>query len=325
MFGMGFRRAATVAALLAAIGSMPGAASAQDALIFAAGSSGSQNYRTGASLAKMVSDDTGMETVVQSYGGLDSLLPLIDAGEADFGQMILEEGRDAFEGKGIYEGRPLKNLRVVATLFPARPVLFVRADSDIKTLADVKGHTIPWGYNAQPGVQNNIEAMLAGAGLTIDDMRPVPVPTVGAAADSFVAGRVDVGFFAFGAGKLIEVDKAVGGIRYLPMPDGAEAQAAMQEVLPTSYITTVDPTDTNGLTEKTPFITLDYVMIAGAHVPDETVEKVTTALIDGLDEMAKGNRQFADVTRDGLAKKDGFTYHDGAIGAYKAENLWPAE
>ena len=57
--------------------------------------------------------------------------------------------------------------------------------------------------------------MLATAGLTEADVKPVLVPNVVRSADDFVAGTADMFFFAFGGPKVREADATVGGIRAL--------------------------------------------------------------------------------------------------------------
>jgi TRAP transporter TAXI family solute receptor len=300
-----------------------GVASAQDQVTFTAGAAGSQNLRTASSIAKGISDATDLETVVQSYGGLDSWLPLINSGEGDFGVMVYEEASAALKGTGPHEGRPLENVRLVATLFPTRVGLFARKGSGIETVQDVKGRSVLYGYNTQPGIRENILAILATAGFGENDIRPVMVPTVGAGGDAFASGKADVGYFAYGAGKLVEVDNAVDGIRFLSLPPDSEA--AVRQFVPSGYTTTVEPKEgVPGVDEPTSFLTVDYVLVAGAHVSEDVVYKVTQALAENIDGLAEANRQFGEMERKAMAKPFDTPFHEGARRYYEEEGLLAA-
>ena len=61
--------------------------------------------------------------------------------------------------------------------------------------------------------------MLATAGLTEADVKPVLVPNVVRSADEFIAGNADMFFFAFGGPKVREADATVGGIRALEIDE----------------------------------------------------------------------------------------------------------
>ncbi|MCB1511287.1 MAG: TAXI family TRAP transporter solute-binding subunit [Hyphomicrobiaceae bacterium] len=299
-----------------------GAASAQDALVFAAGSPGSQSYEAATAMAKVFSDETSQETVVQSYGGLDTWLPLINSGEADFGEFVYEEGSDALEGKGRFAGNALTNVRMVGAIFPTSIGLFVKKDSEIKTMSDVKGHSVVYGYNAQPGIKEMIKGILASGGVTEADFQPVLVPSVGAGGDAAATGKADVGAFAYGSGKLIEIDNAVGGIRFLPIPEGEQAEAAMREFIPSSYVKTLMPIEgVVGVDEPTRMMTVDYVLVASADVPDETVYQLTKTLAEQLSTLAGINRKFADTTPETMSRKFSIPFHDGALRYYRDAGL----
>ena len=74
-------------------------------------------------------------------------------------------------------------------------------------------------------------AMLATAGLTEADVKPVLVPNVVRSADDFMAGNADMFFFAFGGPKVREVDATVGGIRALEIDDGGHAGRAQDHAV----------------------------------------------------------------------------------------------
>ena len=60
--------------------------------------------------------------------------------------------------------------------------------------------------------------MLKTVGLTTDDVAGVPVPDLILAANDFVEGKNDATAIAIVAPKVVEMDNAVGGIRFLSLP-----------------------------------------------------------------------------------------------------------
>lgn len=72
--------------------------------------------------------------------------------------------------------------------YPA-PSLFVRKSANIKTLQDLKGKSI--AYNFGGNIYAGYVKVLAQAGLTVHDIKPVQLPDNQAAAAAFVAGQVD--------------------------------------------------------------------------------------------------------------------------------------
>ena len=75
------------------------------------------------------------------------------------------------------------------------------------------------GYSAMRNIDIATRAMLATAGLTDADVKPVLVPNVVRSADDFMAGNADMFYFAFGGPKVREADATVGGMRVLEMDE----------------------------------------------------------------------------------------------------------
>ncbi len=202
---------------------------------------GSIGYNMGSAIAKVIAETEKLQSRVQPYSGSSAILPLVNSGELDITVCNVLEAQEAANGEGPYNGRRQPNVRVLAVIFPIYSSIFVKKDSPIQTIAELKGKRLPYGYTAQLTLNRVVDAILATGGLTGKDIVPVLVPNVIRGVDDFAEGKADGGFFALGAGKVSEIDKTVGGIRYLPVSDDPAAVAAMQKIMQYAYVTTVNP------------------------------------------------------------------------------------
>src|SRR5262245_60717746 len=143
--------------------------------------SGSFSNSGGAAMAKVVTEKARVRMIVQAQAstGFDEL----DAGSAEFNVSNSFDVTFVASGTGDYEGQGAKkNIRAVASMVPYRVAMHVRADSDIRTIADLKGKRVSAGFNAQKTIGRIIEAHLANAGLGMKDVVGVPTPNVGSQA-----------------------------------------------------------------------------------------------------------------------------------------------
>jgi len=238
------------------------------------GQAGSQNYAANTAIGKLLADK-GINTRVQSYGGAGQYLALINGGDLDFAAITSPEVIEAMNGTGHYEGKKQDRIRIAARLSPTVAGLFVKKDSPIKRVRDLKGKRVTWGIPAQPTLVLQFQSMLANDGLTADDVQKVLAPSVVRGVDDYVAGKTDVAFFALSGGRLIEADSQLGGVRFLPMNDTPEAIQAMQRFTPGSYVMLVHPRPGQvGIAEPTNIMAYDYVFVVGMHVPDDVVVRV---------------------------------------------------
>ena len=106
-------------------------------------------------------------------------------------------------------------------------------------MADVKGKRVPAGYSAMRTLDKNTQAMLATAGLTLNDVKPVMVPNVLRGGDDFMAGANDMFMFSFGGPKVREADATVGGVRAVKVGD--RRLEASRKIFPYGYFTEVKP------------------------------------------------------------------------------------
>ncbi len=145
---------------------------------------------------------------------------------------------------------------------------WVRKDSSINTIADLKGKRVPADWVQQTGVMPHTTALLAAGGITYNDVVKVPEVNVVRAADDFKAGKLDLLFFAVGAPKVAEVAASVGGLRLLPMDPLPDSEARMKKVRPEYYFSTVNPGAAHRRRSTSPrkVQTIDFVVGVGTHV-----------------------------------------------------------
>lgn len=288
------------------------------------GKQGFYTYSAGATIAKVASDH-GLQLRVQPYGGTSAYVPAVDANEVEFGLANELETTYAVKGEVIYKGKPQPDVRVVAILTPFYSVLFVRKDSDIKSLADLKGKRVPTDYVSQRVLDLLVQGTLANGGVTYKDIQKVPVPNVLGGAEKFSEGKADTFDFALGAGAVTETDAKVGGVRALPIDPSPAAMARLRKFVPVAYASLVQPAKGRvGVLKPTYLMTYDYLVLTNKKVPEEAVYKLAKIMHDDKAALVAGFRPLSGFDPNRMAKDMGAVqFHEGAIKYYKEIGAWP--
>jgi TRAP transporter TAXI family solute receptor len=309
------------AAAAALAGSMPAAAQMYG---LGTGKQGFFTYSAGAAIAKVASDK-GLALRIQPYGGTSAYVPAVSANEIEFGLANELETNYAVTGQVIYKDKPQADVRVVAILTPLYSVLYVRKDSPIKTVADLKGKRVPTDYVSQRVLDVLTQGTLANGGVTYADIQKVPVPNVVGGANEFAEGKADTFMFALGAGAVAETDAKVGGVRVLPTDPSPDAMARMRKFIPVAYATKLEPRPgLVGVLEPTMVYAYDYLVLANTKVPDDAVYKLVKVMHDNKDALAAGFGALRDFDPKRMAKDMGpVKFHPGAVKYYQEIGQWP--
>lgn len=276
----------------------------------------------GRTLAAAISENSDLQVRPQELANTADYLPLVNAGELEFGIANIVQLTYAVGGTGMSEGRPNPNLMMAATLMPFRTAYVTRRDSGIDSVADVAGKRAPVFADGALG-DYVTRAYLATAGLTVDEVAGVAVPNFPRMWNSFAEGSTDVSIVVVGAANSREFDASFG-IKYLSFDDGPEALAAMQEWLPQSYMATVTPeSGIPGVLEPTNVAVFDYTFFAGADAPEEIVYEAVKALYENEEALLASGPFWRGFEKGGMAKEVGVDYHPGAIRFYKEAGIWP--
>ena len=133
------------------------------------GPSGGSWYPLGAKIMQTMNEDIeGITTSNTSGGGISNVLS-VNGGDAEIGFSYGHTAANGFNGVGKFK-KPQKNVRHFATLYGSTFQVAVRADSKIKTFADMKGANISPGKAKWTGTAF-AESILKSYGISFADIK----------------------------------------------------------------------------------------------------------------------------------------------------------
>ena len=300
-------------------------ASAQQPIAIATPPSGSIYNSSAAAIGKVLAEKAGLRMTLQAMGGSSQYLPIVNAGEVPFGIANVYETNLGVTGTDYFKGRPTKDIRTVAILFPLRNTIFVKKDSDIKKLSDLKGKRGPVGFTSQKVLTAVTNAALAPGGLTLDDVKGVNVANIIANVNAFKEGRTDFFVFALGGAPIREADASVGGVRALTVENTPANVAAVKKQVPVAYLRLEKPGPANvGLLEPGYLVSYGVNLLASTKTPDDVVYKVVKAMHDNAADLGKVFPPLRMLDPKAMAQEvEGVEYHAGAMKFYKEIGQWP--
>ena len=306
----------TLARVVAALAALGFATAAQAQTYgFATLPPGTLNHTTASAVSKVLKEKAGLNVLVQPTAGDNIIVPMVGRGEAEIGITNIMEAQDGLD-------RGQKDLRIIAAAHVLRTPFFVRKDSGMRTIADLKGKRVTMGFSAMRNIDVATRAMLATAGLTETDVRPVLVPNVARSADDFMAGNADMFYFAFGGPKVREADATVGGIRVLEIDEAG--MPAARKIMAWGYLTDVAPGPIfTGVDKPMKVYSFDNVLITHAKVADDLVYRLLDAMDKHKDDLLAVQPVLREYAAANGYKKYGVPYHPGALRYFKERNLDP--
>ena len=291
-----------------------GAASAATFINIGTGSTGGTYYPVGAGMAKVWNSAIpGMKANAQSTGGTAQNLALLGKGEAE---VIFADGLYffAYEGKGTFEGKPMKELRGLVPLY-AEPIHFLVAKgSNIKSIQDLKGKRVSVGAVGS-GTEVTVRTLLKVAGLDPDkDIKPENLglsDTAGAFADKNIDAALTVG--ALGIAGVVEIT-TLGTAEFRDIP--ADIVAKLGKELP-YYLPFDIPANTyKGQTSPVKALASWNVLITTEKLGDEDAYKMTKALYEHKQDILNISTRLASMSPENL-KYIQVPLHKGSLKYYK--------
>jgi uncharacterized protein len=129
--------------------------------------------------------DPSLSVEPRNTKGSTENIPLLEAGKIDIGQATGEVTYEALAGIG----RPKADLRIVNAMYSSFGMFAVRADSPVRTIAELKGKPIAWGASGS-GFVVLARYVFDGLGLDMNkDFQPITLEKAGDGPAMVLDGR----------------------------------------------------------------------------------------------------------------------------------------
>lgn len=280
---------------------------------------GSMEHSLGTLIGKELVQDTRLKVLVLPYAGVVGMLNAVENSVAAFAVVDINEVIMAAKGQAGFEGRPLRNVRLAMPLIPMPVALFVREKSKIHSMEDFRGKRLPQGKAEDFLEAVHLEAIFAAAGFGGQPFVKVTINHRNPALEKFMRRITHGMVFTAGGVRTTQVGGVVGTLRAIPVPDTPWALAAVKKIRPAYYISTVLPSAySTGVSNPTPMVTTDAVLVVNSRVPDQVVRKVLRVIHFNARRMTETFPAFKAFSPKGdLKPYPGMEYHPGAIGLAK--------
>ncbi|MHB1420400.1 MAG: TAXI family TRAP transporter solute-binding subunit [Bacillota bacterium] len=204
---------------------------------------------------------------------------LLRSGEAQLALGTGDQVYDSYTGTGSFKDKPNKDLRHIFTIGYTFINFVVRADSDISSLADLKGKRVGTG---EPGsmTSQNMPRILSAYNINMDDIKAFPL-SFSEQIQSLKDGKLDVIVYnrSWPDPPLVDLNKTIQ-IRFLSIDD--EHWQKLSQAAPKDYFARVvlKANTYQGQTKDLPQAGVTLQWVCTKEIPDDVVYEVVKTFFE---------------------------------------------
>jgi TRAP transporter TAXI family solute receptor len=280
-------------------------------------------------MAKII-NETGidMRANARSTGGSVFNDRAVGAGQLQMGISQNNIAYYAYNGSGVeaFKGKPIKNLRGVAVLYPETIQILARKDSGIKSISDMKGKRVYVG-DIGSGTEQDVKNLFGAFGMSLDNLK-APIRGSAGSAGSAVGllrdGQIDAMFYTVGIGASAITEAA----QTAPINLVSIKPEKIKE-LHTKYpfYTELDiPGGTYpGMDKDTTAVTLKAMLVTSSKVSEDTVYQFMETVFSKKKKAFYNDIQNPNLkkyfTLDSALEGMSIPLHPGAVKFFKQHNI----
>ncbi|MCE5336769.1 MAG: TAXI family TRAP transporter solute-binding subunit [Desulfobacteraceae bacterium] len=292
---------------------------AQDTkLVLATGGTAGTYYPFGGAIAKIWNSKIpGMNVTAQTTGASAENVRLVNKKEAELAMVQSDTLDFAYKAQAPFKEK-LTNMKAIAVLYPEIIQVVVRADSPVKTFADLKGKKVGVGAPGS-GTEANFRQLCDAYGLAKADVNAQYL-SFAESAEQFKDKHIDAFLVTAGIPNAAIMDiGSVQEVRIVNISgDVAKKLAAKYPFLSEAKI----PKGTyKGQTEDVNTMAVNAVLIVNSEIKDDIVYKLTKALFENQAELATAHAKGKELNLQNAAKGVSIPFHPGAEKYFKEKGI----
>lgn len=291
-------------------------------LLMATGGTAGTYFPLGGAIAQVWNANYDKVNVtVQSSGASVENIRLLDSKNADLALAMNNIAEDAYMGRNAFREGAKRNFLAIGVIYPEVMQGFVNADSNIQTIADLKGKRVAVGPTGS-GTAITTRAIVNAYGLDFVDKKDFePVyATFADAVNMFKDNQIDAAWNALSAPASAIVDVATTrNIRFLEIT--GEQLASLQKQFPLVAPYVIPAGTYRGVDKDVHTVALQAALYVRADMDEETVYNLTKVLYEKGEDITKGHAMGKHIQLKTALEGITTPLHPGAAKYFKEKGL----
>jgi TRAP transporter TAXI family solute receptor len=291
-------------------------------IVFTAGPTGGSWTPLAASVSQVINSRVADLNVAVEPGAALVNMEKIRTDKADIGWSMTTVVSDARGGVGQFAGKGTDKALFIANFYPNVWQLVVPANSNIKSVRDLKGQPVALPARGNTSLSDGWEYLLKVNGMTLNDLGPKSYGPVSSNAEAMKNRQAMAnGWFTVVPGSFV-LD--LGSAMPLRMISVSDAEFDALHKLNAGFVRHTIKVGTykdQGVTDEVVTFQSPTILIASSRTSPEVVYKITKAVIEGRDDFANVVKTMKGVTPAEMAQNFGIPYHPGAEKYYREAGL----
>lgn len=277
-------------------------------LVIATGGTGGTYYPLGGGMADHITKNAGVTVTAQATGASAENIRLLRDKKADIAFTQNDIAEYAAAGTNMFQqDGKIDSFQALGALYDETIQIVVSADSNIKSVADLKGKRVSVGAPGS-GTEINAQQILEAYGLTFDDTQLQRL-SFADSAKAIQDGKLDAAFQTAGTPTAAITElAATTGVKIIPI-DNDKIDAIIAKY--PYYVKTTVPANTyQTVPEEVTTVSVKSMLLIRSDLDEDLVYKVTKAIFDNTDKL--GHAKAKEIKLDSVLSGVSIPIHPGA-------------
>jgi TRAP transporter TAXI family solute receptor len=300
-------------AVLFVIGMVVPVYSADTKLILSTGGTAGTYYPFGGAMARIWNTKIpGMNVTAQTTGASAENIRLVNKKEAELALVQSDTLDFAYNAKESFK-EAIKSMSAIAVLYPEIIQVVTRADSPVKSIADLKGKKVGVGAPGS-GTEANFRQLMDVYGLAKGDVNSQYL-SFSESAEAFKDRHIDAFIVTAGIPNAAIMDISTQHeVRILDIP--ADMASKLTGKYPFLAAVKVPANTYKNQTQEAATVAVNAVLIVSNDLSADVVYNLTKALFDNQAELATAHAKGKELNLQNAVKGVSIPFHPGAMKYY---------